>query len=364
MRIMHVEDEDDYKRKVKTILGRGVKIIPYTGIDAKGAGFDQDTHLEGSNPIELQIIEQIKSYEDSDGEIDLVLLDTDLVGLKNSISYSAVRSACSSLGIPVCRYSKKGFISLQERMKYLATIAREGSQSILIPLDILLDEDELPVWLKHVSKSFKRLRTAINKHSNETRLLPSDLIANMLNVPGIDIELLGYSGANFFFFGDLMEGVDSGEEVSDRHYSTQFGYWLYNYVMLFPGPIMNASATAAYVGLKKESIEKEEITELLEKARYKGPFSQLGTYYVKQKLDSILIKSDSSNFESYLTNSGLKLSGLNLDINNAPYFYCVVNDEPIPAGQAIGPLDWIPRGATMCRIKKSTYEKLGPWVNV
>ena len=362
MRIMHIEDQDDYKNEIRSKLSRSIKVIPYTGTDVNGNSFDLDAHADGSNPIEVQIANQLKSYEDAGEEIDLVLLDTDLSGMQNPISQSSVRSACSSLGIPVCRYSKKGFVTQHERMKYLATISREGSQSILIPDDILAS-DNLSAWLSHAADSFKKIRVAINKSGGKGMLSPSELMAKILKVPGIDVELMGYSGANFFFFGDLIERAENNSTPSDRHYSTQFGYWLCNYVLLFPGPILNIGATAAYLEISKDDIEKQEVAELLKSAKYTGPFSKFSPYYVRQKLDSFLLKSDCDDFVEYFKNKKIDVNKLP-DSDAGPSFYCVVNDEPIPASQAKGPLDWIPRGATICRVKKDTYEKFGPWLNV
>jgi len=157
MRLLHVEDQDTYRADLRDKLPRKIKIIPYTGKGVNGEEFDLDTHQAGNKPIELQIAEQLKGFEKAYGDIDLVLLDTDLSGLKNGISQSSIRSACSFLGIPVCRYSKKGFVTPQERMKYLATIAREGSQSILVP-DAVLVSDGLCASAKFIviSRSMKR----------------------------------------------------------------------------------------------------------------------------------------------------------------------------------------------------------------
>lgn len=363
MLLLHVEDQDTYRDELKNKLKSKVKVISYTGTSVDGKPFDLKAHINGNKPIELQIADQIKGYEKKYGEFDAVLLDTDLSGLQNGISQSSIRSACSIIGIPVCRYSKKGFVTPQERMKYLATIAREGSQSILVPDDVLSGEG-LSEWLLHIANSFKKIRKAIENSSEERFLSPAELLAKILKVPGIGIDLMGYSGANFFFFGDLIEKTAQKKPTAFRNYSTQFGYWVCNYVLLFPGPIMNVAATAAYLELTKKDITNPEIADLLESAKYKGPFAELGPYYMKLHLDNILSKFQEESYAKYFKSKGIKLAKRQYKLDGSPSYYCIVNDEPIPAMNSKGPLDWMPRGAHMCRIKKETYDKFGPWLNV
>jgi hypothetical protein len=266
------------------------------------------------------------------------------------------------VGVPVFRYSKKPLTTPHERMKYLATIAREGPQSILVPDEVLVDG--LSEWLIHMSDSFTKIRKGIEKHVKNKLISPAELLATMVKVQNIDIDLMGYSGANFFFFGDLIEKIAEGKELSYRNYSTQFGYWLCNYVLLFPGPILNTGAAAAYLEIEKSDIEDiVALQNLLEKAVYRGPFAELGPYYLKRNLDDILSKSGKNNFLEYFQSQRINFPS-ERTTDGTPRYYCVVNDIPIMANDAKGPLDWIPKGADMCRIKKETYEKFGPWLSV
>ncbi len=363
MLLLHIEDQESYRKDLTERLKSKVKVIPYIGKSVDDKPFDLHAHKDGNKPIELQIVEHIKGYEKKHGEFDAVLLDTDLSGMQNGISQSSIRSACSIIGIPVCRYSKKGFVTPQERMKYLATISREGSQSILVP-DAVLSGDGLAEWLLHIAKSFKTIRKAIEGTSEEQFLPPADLFAKILKTPSIGIDLMGYSAANFFFFGDLIEKITQQKPTAYRNYSTQLGYWVCNYVLLFPGPILNVGATAAYLELTPKDITSPEISGLLEKAKYNGPFAELGPYYIKHHLDNMLLKLEEESYASHFKAKGIKLARRLYKFDGAPSYYCVVNDEPIPAINSKGPLDWIPRGAHMCRVKKETYDKFGPWLNV
>lgn len=363
MRLLHVEDQEEFRIELRKKLDRKVTITPYVGKGADGKELDLYPHQNASDPIEDQIANQLKEFELKLGAFDAVLLDTDLSGLKNGISQSSIRTACSQLGIPVFRYSKRGLVSPQERMKYLATIAREGSQSILVPQDVL-SGNGLSEWLLNVTASFTKIRKAIETYSKDRILSPAELLAKLLKLPGIDIDLMGYSGANFFFFGDLIEKIEPEKPTVYRNYSTQFGYWLCNYVLLFPGPIMNIGATAAYLELSKQDITNIEIAKLLEKAKYKGPFAELGPYYIKQLLDGGFLEIKQESYADYFKSKGIKLAKRQYKLDDSPSYYCVVNDEPISAKNSKGPLDWIPRGAHMCRIKKETYDKFGPWLNV
>jgi len=363
MRLLHVEDQESYRDELKEKLGPRIKVTSYTGIGVDGKPLDLKPHETGNKPVEFQIVEQIKGYEKKHGEFDAVLLDTDLSGMKNGISQSSIRSACSIIGIPVCRYSKKGFVTPQERMRYLATISREGSQSILVPDDVLFG-DGLAKWLLHIEDSFAKIRKAIEGTGSEKFVSPAELLEKIIRVPGISIDLSGYSGANFFFFGDLIEKTTQKNPTVLRNYSTQFGYWVCNYVLLFPGPILNVGATAAYLEVTKKDITNPEIEVLLEKAKYKGPFAALGPYYLKYHLDNMMSKLKEDSYANHFKSKGIKLAKRQYKLDGSPSYYCVVNDEPISTKDSKGPFDWIPRGAHMCRIKKETYDKFGPWLNV
>lgn len=363
MQLLHIEDQESYRDELKKKLKSKIKVTSYVGTGVDGKPLDLNPHKNGNKPVELQIVEQIRAYEKAYGEFDMVLLDTDLSGLQNGISQSSIRSACSIIGIPVCRYSKKGFVTPQERMKYLATISREGSQSILVPDDVL-SGDGLAKWLLHIADSFKKIRAAVEDTSNEQFVSPAELFAKILKVPGIGIELMGYSAANFFFFGDLIEKTAQKKPTAFRNYSTQFGYWVCNYVLLFPGPILNVGATAAYLELTKKDIANPEVEKLLAKAKYAGPFAAMGPYYIKYHLDNMLSKFKEDSYANYFKSNDIKLAKRQYKLDGSPSYYCVVNDEPIPAMNSKGPLDWIPRGAHICRVKKETYDKFGPWLNV
>ncbi len=358
MRLLHIEDQDEFRVEIEKRLKRKFTVVSYTGNDETGH-VNTETHPDGSNPIEEQIANQIRKLEDKDGQFDLVLLDTDLSGLKNGLSQSSIRSACAKIGIPVLRYSKKPEDSAAQKLKYLATIAREGSQSILVPNHLLKSED-LSSWLVNIAKSFGKIKSAINEKSI---LSPGSLLSKLIKSNSIESELLGYSGANFFFFGDLIEEVGK-DNFSPRNYSTQFGYWLANYVLLFPGPILNTNATAAYLEIHKDDVVKESVAKLIEKAKYNGPFSHIKTYYLRSGLDHILSKKNVIEFQEIMTDKNIIPKKLDYNRQGKPSYYCLVNDCPVSMENSVGPLDWIPRGAQICRIRKDTYNKFGPWLNV
>lgn len=363
MKILYVEDQNEYEQELINRLGRGIKVSPYSGRGQDGKDLDNKPHTNGNRPIEYQIEKQITGIEKENGKFDVVLLDTDLSAFQNGISQSSMRTACSHLGIPVLRYSKKPAQTQYERMRYLAEIAREGSQSILVPHDVLMGNG-LSAWIKNISKGFTVISNAIGKYTATSFPTPAKLIAQLVKIPEIEIDLTGYLGANFFFFGDLIEKAGKKEEETlKRNYSTQLGYWFYNYVLLFPGPILNIGATAAYLELAKKDLDNKHIKRILEVARYKGPFSDLGTYYIKRKLDDILVRLQVDSFSAHLKSQKIRLGKRPYAAEEKPSYYCVVNDEPIAASDAKGPLEWMPRGAQICRIKKSTFNKLGPWIN-
>lgn len=361
MRLLFVEDQQDFVDKKLPELSKTMSVSFF---DA--SRLDASEHKKSDCPVETQIANIILSMEELEGQFDAILLDTDLsgIGLGNGISQSAFRSACSTIGLPVLRYSKKGLTQPSERLKYLATIAREGSQAILVPDNIL--QDALANWIEEITQSFKRIREKIEETAKDNRVLsPAELLSEMLAIPDIDIDLMGYAGANFFFFGDLIESPkDSHGQLRVRNYATQLGYWLANYVLMFPGPILNESATAAYLGITENDIKDARGCKLLDGALYKGPFSATRHFYVKRQLDNILLNSEADSFVELLVNDGIRIENATATDHGQLWNYCVVSDKPVLQKDARGPFDWIPRGAEICRVQKDIYDKFGPWLNV
>jgi len=360
MRLLYVEDEGDFALQVKKAIEAGSKI----SVDSDEFILDQHIHHGGGNSTEIQLARLIEERERVGGEYDAVLIDTDLSGLKNAISQSAIRSACSMIGLPVLRYSKAASPTASDRLKYLATISREGSQALQVPVQVLTDG--LAEWLTGILTSFKEIRRAI-KASQEKQVgfSPQEIFASMLDEPDIDLDLLGYSGANFIFFGELVNSKsEKVNQPRERNYSTQLGYWLANYILMFPGPILNEGATAAYLGISRAELSNDSIRKLLADAKYNGPFAEASTtgcYYIRRRLDRLILESDVESFAELCAKYEIHIA--NAD-GSMRWYYCIVNDEPILEEDAVGPFDWIPRGADICRIKKSTYEQLAPWLGM
>lgn len=359
MRLLYVEDEDDFALQIKTALESGSQL----SVDSDKFILDLHVHNGGGNPIENQIAQIINQRELSDGEYDAALVDTDLSGLKNGISQSAFRTACSMIGLPVLRYSR-AVPTTSDRMKYLTTISREGSQALQVPTSVLTEG--IADWVVGILQSFKQIRDEIEeRRKKDSGTSPSEIMASMLNEPEIDLDLLGYSGANFFFFGELIDSVEGDiKQPRVRNYATQLGYWLANYVLMFPGPILNEGAAAAYLGITKNDLKNAKVRELLAGALYAGPFattSTTGSYYIRRRVDHLMLESDVEYFADLCSKRHITIDAAG---KGKLWYYCIVNDEPILDADAVGPFDWMPRGADICRIKKSTYQKLAPWLGM
>ena len=359
MRLLYVEDEDGFALQIKKVLESSGQI----SVDTDIFNLDVHVHKGGGFPIENQIAKIINQREVSGGEYDAALVDTDLSGLKNGISQSAFRTACSMIGLPVLRYSR-AVPTTSDRMKYLTTISREGSQALQVPTSVLTDD--ITNWVTGILLGFRQIRGEIEKRrKNGSGTSPSEIVASMLKDPEIDLDLLGYSGANFFFFGELIDSAEGDiKQPRGRNYATQLGYWLANYVLMFPGPILNEGAAAAYLGITKNDMKNAKVRELLAGALYTGPFattSMTGSYYIRRRVDHLMLESDVEYFADLCAKHHITIDAVG---KGKLWYYCIVNDEPILEVDAVGPFDWMPRGADICRIKKSTYEKLAPWLGM
>lgn len=325
----------------------------------------QESFKEGESSEE-QLIKRLVTIQ-QEYKIDLVLLDTDLSRMGNGISQSACRQAFQELGMPVCRYSKRPPTGQQTKLRDLKRLAQEGASAVWVPHHLLDDlPDQLIPWLSVVQRGFEQLRISLEQHPGVLKgtLGPAGILAAVLRRPNAKADFLGYTAQNFFFFGAPIEGSDGssgGRDIASQ--ATRLGYWLLNYILAFPGPILGKLAAAAFLNLRPSALENDRLQELIKPAKYSGPFHDLDDFYWRDDLGKLLEEFD-GDISLAPTLKGLDFPRIDADNPYTSAYLCVLSQDVIAGDQAAANPDWIPAGAQLTRIRRDLYDKLGPMLSV
>lgn len=356
MRVLHIEDEPDFIARVQAAgnAREGVEVLT----DERSGLRDVKASFDDSGPIEEQLIKKLQTLVTRE-RVDLVLLDTDLSRQRGSFStQTEYRQAFQELGVPVCRYNKGHQPTGLMELEFLKRVTKEGDNAIFIPRDCVGPNLEATLMprLEGIWHGFKKLRELIEAEPGvlEGDSGPAGILAHLLGRAGLQADLLGYtSQSSSFFTGGSAAGVSKPVQ-----YGAQLGYWLYNFVLAFPGPILNPIAAAAFVNLSPASFDMTAVQALVARCRYAGPFDVLGPYYWKDEL-ATLIDELGGDIARAPTLQGHALERIDPEAHAMAY-YCVLTRKPIRQDEAAINPDWVPPGASLSRILESEFDELGP----
>ncbi|MDQ8048085.1 hypothetical protein [Luteibacter sp.] len=360
MRVLMIEDESYFVESVKDAFDTADDATLLLAVDVGVAGqFDHD----GQESIEEQLGKRLAEVVEANN-VDLVLLDTDLSRETRFQTQTVYRQAFRQIGVPVCRYRKKARESNAHNLELVYRLATDGSTAVYIPYDAVTGdgpEECLVSWLQSVNSGFKRLRHELEQHPDylDSSLGPAGTLARLLGRPPLHPDLLGYTGPNVFFFGP--NAMKTAQNTAN--YAVALGYWLVNYILAFPGPILHRDATAAFLNITVEMMDREDIRRLISAAEYKGPFAALnGGHYWAEDLAELV-----DGWDGDIANVA-EIRGAHLDRvsqeRHGRAFYCMVSRQPISEADAADSPDWIPPGAGMARINREDLEQLGPMLSI
>ncbi|MFT0623388.1 hypothetical protein ACMHYQ_12125 [Ectopseudomonas guguanensis] len=331
-----------------------------------------DIGLTSFNPTEIESVEeQLAKFlknQIAEHEIDLVLLDTDLSRIRTLQTHSSYKTALRELGMPVCRYQKGGSPSLFEQLPQLQRTIRDGASAIWIPRALVSGDrtNELVPRLIAISQGFKDILAALRCQPNllEGKHSPTDVLAAVLGNPELSFEFLGYAAQNLVYFAQPEAEVVQNQISPERRYATQLGYWLFNYIIMFPGPILAEDAAAAYLNFHPDEFKKHpELADALAEAQYNGPFSRVNNYYWRFGLINILDKNN-GDIQKNDAFSCLDLARIDTDNPASVAYICMISGKTITEEQAAINPDWVPAGATEAKIDEEALDELGPLAGI
>ena len=363
--VLIIEDQKDAIERFKSYAeGTGLTFLSPDEVSLT----DQQRNEEGG-AIEGQLAEFLKTTIGKHA-IDLVLLDTDLARQSELETHSSYKAALRDIGMPVCRYQKGGKAVRLAMLPQLQRTIRDGASAIWIPRTLVSDDDEgrenLVPRLIAISQAFEKIEAALEarpellspKHS------PAEVLAAVLGDENLSFEFLGYAAQNLVYFAKPEEG-DAEHLISQaKRYATQLGYWLFNYILMFPGPVLTCRGAAAFLNVMPgDASQWEAFTEVLEYARYSGPFSEVEPYYWRTKLVDLAdeVGGDITKHEHL---QALQLPRVDPDEHAVQAFICMISGEAITQGQAAPNPDWVPSGASEAKIKEEVLDELGPLAGI
>jgi len=362
--ILIIEDQKDAIERFKS-YAEGTK-LRFLSPDEVSLT-DQQRNEEGGS-IEGQLAEFLKATI-SEHAVDLVLLDTDLARQPELETHSSYKAALRDIGMPVCRYQKGGKSVRLAMLPQLQRTIRDGSSAIWIPRTLVSGDDgrhTLVPRLIATSRAFRVIETALEarpellspKHS------PAEVLAAVLGDENLSFEFLGYAAQNLVYFSKPEESEVDQLISQPKRYATQLGYWLFNYILMFPGPLLNLRASAAFLNvMPRDADQWKEFTEVLEDARYSGPFSDVEPYYWRTKLVDLAdeVGGDIAKHERL---QAFQLSRVDPEEHAVQAFICMISGEAITQEQAAPNPDWVPSGASEAKIKEEVLDELGPLAGI
>lgn len=296
-------------------------------------------------------------------EIGLIVVDHDLSQLKSSLSESIVTAAAHELAIPVCRYHRRSSAAPKQASNW-----ELNSNIFAIDVDF---NGALPRTLLDALDGFKELQTRYENLDPKIRSNgPAVVLATILDKPGLATHFSLYTSGISFLNDPLIVSQHQDDKTARKEMLAKripyvLGYWLYNSILKFPGIILNEEAAASYLDIATNDFLLPDVAAFFQDARYRGPFSNSGTYWWRAILDDML---DDEDAHEYLKNhecpATVNRSKCSRSGATPAGYYDLFTKKPISKDASVGSLSWIPQGADLARVDKERYEELAPILNL
>lgn len=296
----------------------------------------------------------------AESELKLVVVDHDLSGFNLAISKSAVVAGCRKARIPVCTYHRGPTPSTDAaNLRFIQD--QQHSFSIQVSF---VDAHEAAKDIWNIALGFDEIYKGVSSHLQEGLSGgPAEIIAKITEHPDQSSYFLQYLESPALFsdiLGFSEEAVQDDLEILARKLSLVLGYWLHNYVLVFPGILLNRVAAASYLDLDIPSFESN--AETFSVAKYEGPFAAPVDYWWRYDLEDMLINADVESGYDLLRAEGVATNMCKCSISgeSPAGYYCIASQKPISMERSKGNIVWMPSGADLCRINNDTFDKLSP----
>lgn len=306
----------------------------------------------------------------SQSDVAMVVADHDLSGYGPvRISESAIADACRQSATPICTYHRAP--SSKTAGQSLRGIYGQ-TKSFTITLDMNTGREALAAKnIISLADGFALIREKFANVGEEVKKQgPAAILSQILERPGLSssfaLYATGPSLASDAIY-HISQSQNSHQAVAqdlDSRLPFILGCWLSNYILPFPGLILNTKATASYLNIATAEFVQNE--DKFKAAQYLGPFSGAENYWWRTDLEQLLIDSDSEDGKEHLKNLNIDVSpSVCVSTKESPAgYYCLVQKEPISLDASVGNLGWIPQGAHLSRIDQNIYDTVAHMMGI
>jgi hypothetical protein len=370
-KIILIDDKPDMQASLRTALeplldGR-YEIQAWTAADVAAR---YDTHSDTTNGESNADEDVWFRFFERERDVAIVVADHDLSGYGAvRISESAVADACRQSATPITTYhrapsSRTAGQSLRgiygQTKSFTITLEMATGKEVAAARNIISMADGFAM----IHDRF----AAVEEHVK--KLGPAAILAEILDRPGLaDAFALYASGPSLasdaiYHIGQSQGAHEAVAADLDRRLPFILGCWLSNYILPFPGLILNLKAAASYLNIATDDFEAN--SSQFEVAEYTGPFSGTDRYWWRTDLEQLLIDSDSEDGIEHLAKAGIVVSpSVCVATQQSPAgYYCIVQKEPISLGASVGNLGWIPQGAHLSRIDQHIYDTVAHMMGI
>jgi|SRR5471030_22124 len=352
---------------LEPLLNGKYQIEAWSTQDAKEKYEANENHDDQESNADEDVWFRFFSKEEN---VAIVVADHDLSGYQAvRISESAIADACRQAVTPICTYHRAP--STKSASQSLRGIYGQ-TKSFTVTLDMSpINEALAAPNIISLAEGFEFIRQKFATISAEVKQQgPAAILASILDRPGLTSSFTLYASgpslANDAIY-HISQSKDEHKAVSedlDARLPFILGCWLNNYILSFPGLILNTKAAASYLNIETGDFQNN--FETFQSAQYNGPFSAVEKYWWRTDLEQILINSDSEDGIEHLDKLGIKAApSVCISTKKSPAgYYCIVQKEPISLDASVGNLGWIPQGAHLSRIDQNIYDTVAHMMGI
>jgi hypothetical protein len=309
---------------------------------------------------------------------DTVLVVTDFDLTKNGLTGlfgATIVSWCQARSIPVGDFSR-------------ANVGDLPTEPNLFELRVPTDIDAGGAFAASIFRGFRDLRSKLIAGDALVNLRsPAEILAVVLGRPDLEGQFVLYmsrlGAANSALLDRLRSAAPDSEPSSRpdmaRLIAYVVGHVLVNAVLRYPGPILSASALAAYLATSEGEISA--VSEMFAEARYEGPFGSDAAFYWRTGVDNRLdSEAGSSGDESFPRLEVFDIGEFNRAVverrlgrslaahgcercgGTRGGYLCPFTNRPVceRSDCSVAANSWIPAGADLCRIERDFYDEWAP----
>lgn len=324
-----------------------------------GGAFEVTTWVPTTS--EKSVEEQFTEHVGED--VVLVVTDYDLTRDLPGLFGTSVVAWCQKLALPVADYSRGDYA-------LLPTIP--DVFEFRLPKEVDLAATEIVA----VAEGFQALRDAIaSKQSVLEAPSPAVMLAEILERPS-EVPNFALYELQLGSYKSVLERwrENSKPNVRERIATYMLGHLLFNLILRYPGPILDARAVEAYFAIQFDM--GGALLSLLEPARYNGPFERMKPYYWRARIDDVVEGwSNESNVEAhedlaiYRRRLAEEKVGEKFKTHDCKRcggerggYICPFTDRIVCEREdcSVGTTSWLPHGAEIARVEKEYYEETEP----